>query len=95
MAAGHYNFTLEQGATLKKQFTYKDSAGNPVNLNSYSARMQIRSSIGSNTTIADLDTSTKGGLSMPLQALQFLEQLNYIYMQIHHHYIHLIKQYMI
>jgi hypothetical protein len=62
MAAGQYNFTLEQGATLKKQFTYKDSAGNPVDLNTYSARMQIRASIGSNTPIADLDTGIKGGL---------------------------------
>ena len=62
MAAGQYNFTLEQGATLKKQFTYKDSAGTPVDLNTYSVRMQIRPSIGASDKIADLDNGTKGGL---------------------------------
>ena len=62
MAAGQYNFTIEQGATLKKQFTYKDSAGAEVDLTNYDARMQIRSSIGSGDKIADLDNDTKGGL---------------------------------
>ena len=62
MAAGQYNFTIEQGATLKKQFTYKDSAGAEVDLANHNARMQIRSSIGSSDKIADLDNDTKGGL---------------------------------
>ncbi|MDB4346018.1 hypothetical protein OAA41_00475 [bacterium] len=62
MAAGQYNFTIEQGATLKKQFTYKDSTGAEVDLTNYNARMQIRSSIGSGDKIADLDNNTKGGL---------------------------------
>jgi len=62
MAAGQYNFTIEQGATLKKQFTYKDSAGAEVDLANHNARMQIRSSIGSGDKIADLDNDTKGGL---------------------------------
>lgn len=64
MAAGQYNFTIEQGATLKKQFTYKDSTGTEVDLNNYTARMQIRSAIGSDEKIADLDNNTKGGLSI-------------------------------
>ena len=46
MAAGQYNFTIEQGATLKKQFTYKDSSGTVVDLNGYDVRMQIRSAVG-------------------------------------------------
>jgi len=62
MAAGQYNFTIEQGATLKKQFTYKDSTGAEVDLTNHNARMQIRSSIGSGDKIADLDNDTKGGL---------------------------------
>jgi len=47
MAAGQYNFTIEQGATLKKQFTYKDSTGAVVDLDGYDARMQIRATVGS------------------------------------------------
>ena len=65
MAAGQYNFTIEQGSTLKKQFTYKDSTGNVVDLSNYTARMQIRSSVGdTGTPIADLDNDTKGGLEI-------------------------------
>ena len=64
MAAGQYNFTIEQGATLKKQFTYKDNAGAVVDLNGYVTRMQIRPSIGSDSKIADLDNSTLGGLTI-------------------------------
>ena len=42
MSAGKYNFTIEQGTTVIKQFTYKDSAGTVVDLSNYSASMQIR-----------------------------------------------------
>jgi len=42
MSAGAYNFTIEQGTTVVKQFTYKDSAGLPVDLSGYSASMQLR-----------------------------------------------------
>ena len=64
MAAGQYNFTIEQGATLKKQFTYKDSAGTVVDLNGYEARLQIRSSIESSDEIANLDNDSLGGLTI-------------------------------
>ncbi len=46
MAAGKYTFTIEQGATTDFQIDWKDSNGNPVDLTSYSARMQLRSGIG-------------------------------------------------
>tara|TARA_R110002074_G_scaffold55685_1_gene137885 strand:- start:303 stop:692 length:390 start_codon:yes stop_codon:yes gene_type:complete len=42
MSAGAYNFTIEQGTTVVKQFTYKDAAGSPVDLTGYSASMQLR-----------------------------------------------------
>ena len=64
MAAGQYNFTIEQGATLKKQFTYKDSTGAVVDLTGYDARMQIRDTIGSSGKIADFDNASKGGLAI-------------------------------
>ena len=65
MAAGQYNFAIEQGVTVKKQFTYKDSSGTPVNLGSgYEVRMQIRESIDSETKIGDFDTETNNFLSV-------------------------------
>jgi|TARA_X000001388_G_scaffold71081_1_gene60659 hypothetical protein len=43
MAAGKYNFTIEQGATTNFEIAYKDSSNNPIDLTSYSGRLQIRS----------------------------------------------------
>ena len=48
MAAGTYNFTIEQGATFTRQFKYKDANGTAIDLvtESHTARMDIRTSIG-------------------------------------------------
>lgn len=46
MPASIYDIICEQGATLVRVVTYKDSAGNPVNLTTYTARMKVRSSRG-------------------------------------------------
>ena len=51
MAAGIYNFTIEQGATFTKNFTWLDSNNAAVNLTGWSARIQCRASIGSTATI--------------------------------------------
>jgi len=59
MAAGIYNFIIEQGATLTRTFKYKDSAGDAIDLSGHSVRMQLRTSIGATDTIADL-TETQG-----------------------------------
>jgi hypothetical protein len=64
MAAGQYSFTIEQGATLVKQFTYKDTSGTVVDLNGFDVRMQIRSNIGSDTKIADFNNSNSGSLKI-------------------------------
>jgi hypothetical protein len=42
MAAGKYNFTIEQGTTVKFELQYKDSSGSAIDLTNYSGRMQIR-----------------------------------------------------
>ena len=47
MAAGIYQFTIEQGATLDFEIQYVDSTGTPVDLSGYSGFMQIRSGISS------------------------------------------------
>lgn len=49
MAAGKYNFTIEQGATLDFEVCYKDNCNNPVDLSYYSGRMQFRSNFADNT----------------------------------------------
>ena len=49
MAAGKYNFTIEQGTTVKLEFAYKDSNGDPIDLTDYSGRMQIRPDYADNT----------------------------------------------
>lgn len=57
MAAGKYSFTVEQGSTFERQLTYQDSNGVPIDLTSYSARMQIRPSPGSATLYLTLSSS--------------------------------------
>tara|TARA_R110001599_G_scaffold67850_8_gene191343 strand:+ start:4364 stop:4753 length:390 start_codon:yes stop_codon:yes gene_type:complete len=52
MSAGIYNFTIEQGTTVVKQFTYKDSDGSPVDLSGYSASMQIRETYTSSDPVS-------------------------------------------
>lgn len=65
MSAGRYNFTIEQGTTVIKQFTYKDSAGTVVDLSNFSASMQIRPDYTSNPIVsftgsASSPTSSQG-----------------------------------
>lgn len=57
MASGKYSFVIEQGSTLDFEIAYKDSAGNPIDLTNYQARMQIRPSIGSDTVYITLSSS--------------------------------------
>ena len=49
MAAGKYNFTIEQGTTIKLELAYKDSSGSAIDLTGYSGRMQIRPDYADNT----------------------------------------------
>lgn len=44
--AGTYDIVADQGATFQRTLTWSNSAGTPVNLTGYSARMQIRRSFG-------------------------------------------------
>ena len=54
MAAGIYNFTIEQGSTFQRTFKYKDSNGDPLSLANHDIFMDIRESVGSPTTILDI-----------------------------------------
>lgn len=57
MAAGKYNFLIEQGTTVTFGIVYKDSTGAPVNLTNCGAKMQIRPNVGSSTVICSLSSS--------------------------------------
>jgi hypothetical protein len=59
MAAGKYNFTIEQGVTTTLEFQYKDANDNPIDLTRYSGRMQIKSDYADNapTTYATFSSS--------------------------------------
>ena len=56
MAAGVYNFICEQGATFARSLLVTDSAGDPLDLTGYTARMQIRRDIKRDTTMLSLTT---------------------------------------
>jgi len=67
MAAGRYSFIIEQGTTVDFEIQYKDSNNTPVNLTGYSARMQLRPSVGSDIVYLTLSSSLNNdgtGLNM-------------------------------
>lgn len=62
MIPGKYNFVCPQGATFSKQLTWKIE-DTPVDLTSYTARMQVREKHTSVAKIVDL-TTENGGISL-------------------------------
>jgi hypothetical protein len=62
MAAPTYNFEIEQGTTTVKVLQYTDSSGNPIPLTGYTARMQMRPTVGSLIKYLDLATSPGTGI---------------------------------
>ena len=65
MALGNrYDLEIKQGATLSLTATWKDSSGTAVNLTGYTARLQVRATYDSSSTILSLTSSagiTLGG----------------------------------
>lgn len=57
MLAGRYDITVEQGSTFNLTLTYKDQRGYVIDLTGYSARMQMRSAVTSNTVAMELTTA--------------------------------------
>ena len=51
MAAGVYNTTVERGSTFQLTLTYKDASSALVNLSTWTARMQVRETPASASTI--------------------------------------------
>jgi hypothetical protein len=61
--AQNYDITIDQGATFSFTFTYKDGAGDRVNLTGYEAKMQIREYHSSASPVLELSTEG-GGISL-------------------------------
>ena len=64
MAAGIYNFTIEQGATFTRQFRYKDANGDPIDLSSHGARMEIKDKIGGTRVTGGFFSTTSDGINI-------------------------------
>ena len=59
MTPGKYNFICPQGTTFSKQLTWAID-GEPVDLTTFTARMQVREKYTSSTTILNLNTENGG-----------------------------------
>ena len=68
MSAGTYNTTIDKGSTFSLTLTYKDASGDPVNLTGWTARMQIRETPSSASTVL---TSTGGSPTITISNTNF------------------------
>jgi hypothetical protein len=57
MAAGRYNFVIEQGTTFELELQYKDSNNNAIDLTGYSGKMQLRPFVGATASYLCLSSS--------------------------------------
>lgn len=63
MPAGTYNIVCDQGATLSRVLTWKNSNDTPVNLTTYTARMQVRENYDASSSVLSL-TTENGGITL-------------------------------
>jgi hypothetical protein len=68
MAAGTYNTTIDKGSTFSLTVTYKDASDTVVNLTGWTARMQIRETPASASTLL---TSTGGSPTITITNTNF------------------------
>jgi hypothetical protein len=61
--AGIYNIVADQGATLSRTITWKDSAKRAINITGYTARMHVREEVESSTIVLEL-TTTNGRITL-------------------------------
>lgn len=58
MAAGKYDIVIEQGADFLLTLTWRDQNYNPINLTAYTARMKVKETKDSTTTLISLTSSS-------------------------------------
>jgi hypothetical protein len=56
LRAGVYNFVIYQGADFDTTLTWKNSDGSAVNLTGYTARLHVRETVESLTTLLEMTT---------------------------------------
>lgn len=61
--ASRYDIACEQGATFSRVITYQGADGAPIDLTTYTARMQVRETAESGTTLLNL-TTENGGIAL-------------------------------
>lgn len=57
MPAATYNIVADQGATFSRVITWKTTAGTPVDLTGYTAKMQVRVTYSSPSAVLTLSTA--------------------------------------
>ena len=57
MPAGIYDILAEQGATLRRVLTWRDANKDPIDLTGYSARMQVRKTLDTDSVLLSLSTA--------------------------------------
>lgn len=57
MAAKRFNLSIEQGATFKKRWIWRDKNGRPYKLASWTAILQLRATASSPTVVYELSTA--------------------------------------
>jgi hypothetical protein len=58
MAAGITNFTINANADFQQELIWTDSNGNPIDLTSYTAKMEVANNTNSNRTIYHILSSS-------------------------------------
>jgi hypothetical protein len=58
-----HNLYVYRGATFSEQITWKDEGGTPIDLTSFTARMQMRETVESSTPFLTL-TTENGGITL-------------------------------
>jgi hypothetical protein len=66
MAAGRYDITCEQGATFTLTLQWLDENEVAVDLTGYTARMHVRKTVKSSTTLIELTTANNRIVLTPL-----------------------------
>ena len=56
MAAGKYDFSIEQGTSFRLSIVHKDDQGNPIDMSGYCARLVWKTSSGETTTFSSENT---------------------------------------
>jgi hypothetical protein len=67
MAAGVFNFKVNQGETFNPSITWKDSNGSAYDITGYTAKMQVRRFEGG---AMDIPTGTDGVINLLLTATE-------------------------